>query len=196
MSFYGDAPAELIYAMPAIGGAVTGTVTIGSAAGGPLLGNTTYPAELPHNYFSKAGKSILVEGGGIATTGTTTPTLKLGVALDSGTGVATASIVASTGAFTTVASLTTQWYFRVLITATAVGSSGTLQAIGLLHWGLYNLTTSVPQPTYLMGAGSTTPVSFATNQTTPVFVEPFAYWSATTTSLSMTMTNLFVWGLN
>jgi hypothetical protein len=191
--------------MPGVGGAVTGTTTTGTAAGGPQLGGggassaTVQPAELPHNYFSKVGKSILVEGGGVAVTGTTTPTLKFGVYLTTLLGVPSNSggvTLASTGAFTTVASLTLNWYFRLLTTCTATGSSGALQSIGQLFWGLNNLTTSVPQPSYLMGASSTTPVTYNTGQSVPVWVEPLAYWSATTTSLTMTMTNMFIWGLN
>jgi hypothetical protein len=205
VSFYGDAPAELLYAMPGVGGAVTGTLTTGTAAGGPQLGGggasstTVQPCELPHNYFSKAGKSILIEGGGVFVTGSTTPTMKFGVYLTTQLGVPSAAggvTLAATGAFTTVASITGNWYFRLLVTATAVGSSGTLQSIGLLTWGPNNLTTTVAEASYLMGASSTTPVTYNTGISVPVWVEPLAYWSATTTSLTMTMTNMFVWGLN
>jgi hypothetical protein len=110
-----------------------------------------------------------------------------------GTPVAT---VAKTGAFTSIASKTFNWYFRLLVTCTATGGSGTLQATGLLNWGENNLTTTVAQQSYLLGAATTAAVSLNTAQSTPVYIEPLAYWSATTTSLTMTMTNFFVWGLN
>lgn len=205
MSFFGDSPAELLYAMPGVGGAVTGTLTIGSAAGGPQLGGggasstNVQPAELPHNYFSKAGKSILIEGGGVASTGTTLPSMTFGVYLTTLLGTpsnAGGVTLAKTGAFIVVASLTINWYFRLLVTATSVGSAGALQSIGQLWWGVNALTTSVPQPSYMMGASTTTPVTYNTGQSVPVWVEPLAFWSATTTSLSMTMTNMFIWGLN
>lgn len=198
MSFYGDAPAELIYAMPASGGAVTGTITTGSAAGGPDLGNTAFAAELPHNYFSKVGKSILLEGGGFFTTGSTAPTLKFGIGINTSVGIVTANILCSTGAFTTIASTTDGVFnFRVLMTATALGTSGTLNAAGRLDWGSKTVTTTVGVPSYLMSPSATsTPFTFATNQTTPVYIEPFAYWSTTSTGPSVTMTNFLMWGLN
>jgi hypothetical protein len=198
MSFYADAPAELLYAMPASGGAVTGTVTIGSAAGGPELGSTSLPMELPHSYFSKVGKSLLIEGGGFFTTGSTAPTLKFGIGIDTSVGIVTANILCSTGAFTTVASVTDGVFnFRALVTATVLGTAGTLAAVGKLDWGSKTVTTTVGVPSYLMSPSATsTPFTFNTIQTTPVYIEPFAYWSTTSTGPSVTMTNFFVWGLN
>lgn len=35
-----------------------------------------------------------------------------------------------------------------------------------------------------------------TNQTTPVYIEPMAYWSTTSTGPNMVLTNFFLWGLN
>ena len=198
MSFYADAPAELIYAMPSTGGAVTGTVTTGSAAGGPDLGLTAFPAELPHNYFSKTGKSIMIEGGGFFVTGATAPTMKFGICVNTAVGISTANIMCSTGAFTTIASVTDGVFiFRVLITCTAVGSAGTLTAAGKLLWGSKTVTSTAGIPTYLMSpSASSTPFTFITNQTTPVYLEPFAYWSTTTQAPSVSMTNFFIWGLN
>jgi hypothetical protein len=204
VSFYSDAPAELLYAMPGIGGAVSVTLSTGTGAGGPQLGgggaNSTLvqPCELPHNYFSKVGKSILCEGGGVFVTGTTTPNLVFGVYLNTVLGTPSAALLAKTGAFATIASITGNWYFRLLTTCTATGSSGTLQSIGTFTWGPNALTaTTYTEPTtYLLGASSTTPVTYNTGQSVPVWVEPLAFWSATTTSLTMTMTNMFVWGLN
>jgi hypothetical protein len=107
------------------------------------------------------------------------------------------TLIAKTGAFAQVASVTGNWYFRLLVTCTATGSSGTLQAIGVLNWGPNALTVSTANTnTYLLGASSTTPVSFNTVQSTPVYLEPLAFYSATTTAQTITMTNMFVWGLN
>lgn len=205
MSFYGDAPAELIYAMPGVGGAVSATISTGTAAAGPQLGggganSTTIPAcELPHNYFSKVGKSILIEGGGIfATAASGNGNMNFGMYYDNAIGGSSGlTLIAKTGAFAQVASVTGNWYFRLLVTCTATGSSGTLQAIGVLNWGPNALTVSTANTnTYLLGASSTTPVSFNTVQSTPVYLEPLAFYSATTTAQTITMTNMFVWGLN
>ncbi len=200
MSFYSDAPSELLYAMPASGGAVTGTITTGSAAGGPDLGSTAAAMELPHNYFSKIGKSLLIEGGGFFTTGaTSTVTLKFGLNVNTVVGQGAPGILCSTGAFSMLAGAITDgvFNFRVLVTCQTLGSAGTLTACGRLDFGSKTVTTSVGVPTYVMSPSSTsTPFTFATNQTTPVYIEPFAYWSTTSLSPSITMTNFYVWGLN
>jgi hypothetical protein len=205
MSFFGDSPAELLYAMPGIGGAVTATLSTGSGAGGPQLGGggasstLVQPAELPHNYFSKVGKSILIEGGGVfATAASGNGNFTLGLYLNTVLGTPSAVLLAKSGALAVIGSITGNWYFRLLVTCTATGSAGTLQSIGMLAWGPNALTaTAYTEPTvYLLGASSTTPVTFNTGQSVPVWIEPLAFWSATTTTQSITMTNMFVWGLN
>lgn len=208
MSFYGDAPAELLYAMPGIGGAVTNTVTSGSVSGGPLLGggqswgngSTFAPAEIPHNYFSKIGKAILIEGAGVYSLGATIPTMKFALYLDNTIGGVT-TLLCGTGAFTadTTSRAAMAFNFRAYATCTETGPNGALQAWGLLGWGMIPaLTTTVaaPQITYAMGAGTTTPVTFSTNQTTPVYLEPYASWSTSSTGPSITLTQMFMWGLN
>jgi hypothetical protein len=207
VSFYADAPAELIYAMPNVGQAVVGTVTSGTAAGGPMLGGGAAgvaslipPCELPHNYFSKVSKAIMIEGVGIYSLGSSIPTIKFGISLDSALGTQ-GTVLATTGAFTvdTTSRAAMAFNFRVLATCTAVGVSGTLQSWGWLNWGMVpTLTTTVvaPQITYTMSAGTTTPVAFNTSQTTPVYIEPMAWWSSSSTGPSITLTQLFVWGLN
>ena len=207
MSFYMDAPAELLYVMPGVGGAVTGTVTSGTASGGPLLGggaagvgSTIPPCELPHNYFSKQGKAILVSGYGVYSLGATVPTMKFAVCLDSALGTQ-GTVLAATGAFTadTTSRASMAFNFSVIATCTAVGPNGSLQAWGWLNWGMVTgLTTTVaaPQISYVMGATSTAPISFSTTQTTPVYIEPYASWSTSSTGPSITLTQMIVWGLN
>lgn len=210
MSFYSDAPAELLYALPNVGNSVTiGTAvgTTGTAAAGPLLGGGAAgvaslipPCEIPHNYFSKIGKSILVEGFGIYTLGVNIPTLTFSLYLDSAIGTPSTKL-AGTGAFTvdTTSRAAMGFNFKVLATATGLGVSGTLQSWGWLNWGLVpSLTTTVtaPQISYYMNNGTTTPVSFNTTQTTPVYLEPYAWWSTTTNTPSITLTQMYVWGLN
>lgn len=209
MSFYADAPAELLYAMPNVGAAVTGSVTTGTAAGGPMLGGGAAgvaslipPCEIPHNYFSKTGKSILIQGSGIYGVGSSIPTMKFSLSLDSVIGTPGTSLV-TTGAFTsadtTVGRTTMGFNFHTFVTCTGVGVSGTLQAWGMLNWGFIpSLTTTVgaPQITYYFGAGTTTPVVFNTAISTPVYLEPYAIWSTGTAGCTITLTQMFVWGLN
>ena len=128
----------------------------------------------------------------------TAPTLKFGIGIDTSVGIVTANILCSTGAFTTVASVTDGVFnFQALVTATVLGTAGTLAAVGKLDWGSKTVTTTVGVPSYLMSPSATsTPFTFNTIQTTPVYIEPFAYWSTTSTGPSVTMTNFFVWGLN
>ena len=208
MSFYADAPAELLYSMPGIGQAVTGTVTSGAASGGPLLGggvtagaaSVIPPCEIPHGYFAKAGKALMVDGVGVYSLGSTIPTMKIAMAIDNVVGTPVTTLCA-TGAFTadTTSRAAMAFNFRVYVTATQVGASGLLQAWGWLNWGMIpSLTTTVaaPQITYYMGAATTTPVSFNTQQSVPTYLSPYASWSTSSTGPSITLTSMFVWGLN
>ena len=204
MSLFGDAPAELLYNMQGVGGAVTGTVTTGTAAllggGGGGAGSLVPPCEIPHNYFAKVGKAIAIDGVGVYSLGSSVPTMKVALYLDSAVGTPGTQL-AATGAFTadTTSRAAMAFNFRIIATATAIGVNGALQAWGWLNWGMVPaLTTTVaaPQITYYMGAGTTTPVSFNTSQSTPVYLEPYASWSTSSTGPSITLTQMFVWGLN
>ena len=172
MSFYADAPAELLYNMPGVGGPVTNTLTAGGSVGGPMLGggqtwgagSLIPPCEIPHNYFSKVGKAILVEGAGVYALGTTVPTLKFLLAFDNAVGPASpTTTLLTTGAFTadTTSRAAMAFNFRAYITATTIGPNGLLQCWGLLNWGMVpSLTTTVvsPQITYVLGPATTAPV--------------------------------------
>jgi hypothetical protein len=210
VSFFGDAPAELLYSMPGIGGAVTNTLTVGQSIGGPLLGgggtggagSLVPPAVLPYNYFSKQGKAILIEGFGVYSLGATIPTLKLGIALDTAIGTQT-TVIGTTGAFTvdTTSRSNMCFNFKLLCTATQVGVNGQLQSSGFLNWGMQGgttITTTVVLPaiSYQLGTGTTTPVPFNTVTSTPVYIEPYAWWSTSSTGPSITLTQMLVWGLN
>lgn len=207
MSFYADSPAELLYAMPGVGGAVTNTITSGSASGGPLLGgggagagSLIPPCEIPHNYFSKQGKAILIDGMGVYSLGSSIPTMKFVASIDNVLGTQ-GTVLCSTGAFTadTTSRAAMGFNFRIFATATQVGPNGLLQTWGILNWGLVNaLTTTVvaPQISYVMGAANTTPVSFNTAQSAPTYLDLYASWSTSSTGPSITLGQLFVWGLN
>lgn len=210
MSFYADAPAELLYAMPAVGNAVTNTVTTGQASGGPLMnGGPTAgvaslipPCEIPHNYFSKQGKAIMIDGVGVYSLGSVVPTMKIALYIDNVPGTPVASqLLCATGAFTadTTSRAAMAFNFRAYVTCTQPGPSGTLQAWGWLNWGMVpSLTTTVtaPQITYVMGPATTTPITFSTAQSTPTYLDVYASWSTSSTGPSITLTQMLVWGLN
>lgn len=207
MSFFADSPSELLYVMPGIGGAVTNTITSGSAAGGPLLGgggggagSLIPPCEIPHNYFNKQGKAILIDGMGVYSLGATVPTMKFVCSVDNVLGTQ-GTVLCSTGAFTadTTSRAAMGFNFKIFCTATQVGPNGALQTWGFLNWGMVNnLTTTVtaPQITYVMGAASTTPVTFNCVQSAPTYLDFYASWSTSSTGPSITLGQLFVWGLN
>lgn len=204
MSFYSGTQTELLYAMPASATAVTaGAITVLSAS------STTNPAyQLPAYFFSNTsgvGKSLLLKGGGWLTVGGTAVTDVFTVGLDTAAGTL-ATTIAKTGAFTTLINWTDAVFtFEVLMTATAVGSSGTINAIGSITLGAGNnasaptlgtmgtSTTASLGSTIMIGTGQT-PVSY--NNSTAYFLELFNTWSATTGSPSITLTNFFVFGLN
>ncbi len=208
MSLFGDAPAELLYCQTGPGNAVTNTVTSGAASGGPLLGGGPTagvatgiaPCEIPHNYFSKQGKSILIEGMGVYSLGATIPTLKFVCSIDNLIGTQ-GTVLCSTGAFTadTTSRAAMGFNFRIFATCTAVGSSGALQSWGILNWGMISAATNTvvaPQISYVMGVASTTPVTFNTAQSSPTYLDFYASWSTSSTGPSITLGQLFVWGLN
>lgn len=194
--------------MPNVGNAVTNTVTSGVSSGGPLLGGgptagvatVIPPCEIPHNYFFRQGKAILVDAYGVYSLGSSIPTLKIAASIDNTIGTQGTPLCA-TGAFTvdTTSRAAMGWNCRILITCTAVGPSGTLQAWGWVNWGMVpSLTTTTPAPqiTYLMGPGTTTPVTFNTAQSLPTYLDLYANWSTSSTGPSITMTQMLMWGLN
>lgn len=197
MSFLTGTQAELLYAMPSSGSAITGTVTTGTAAllsGGSTATLPAYqiPAYFWGNTYGVA-KSMLIQGGGTFATGATTQTGKLAIYLDTAIGTP-GTLLVSTGAFNPTASVAQGTFmFEVLVTATAVGTSGTLNAIGRLFWGnSASNAGTVAGAVYLMGTAGTVAYSNAT----AYFPEVYFSWGATTTTETITLTNLILWGLN
>jgi hypothetical protein len=197
MSFLTGTQAELLYAMPGSGGAVISTATTGT---GQLLSggsSATLPAySLPAYFFPNtygAGRSILIEGGGSYSTGSATKTLNFGIFADTAIGTS-ATAIATTGAIVDIASITNgAWMFQVLLTCTAVGTSSTVNAVGTFTWGAGNNAATTTSGTYMIGAPNS---AVSLSNATPYFLEVFAWWSATTTSQTITMTNYLIWGLN
>ena len=132
--------------------------------------------------------------------GATIPTMKMAFYIDNTPGTV-GTLLCATGAFTadTTSRAAMGFNFKVLVTCTAVGPSGTLQAWGWLNWGMVpTLTTTVaaPQITYVIGPATTTPVTFNTAQSSPTYLDVYANWSTSSTGPSITLTQMFMWGLN
>lgn len=196
--------AELLYAMPASGNAVSGVSTTGTFTSLLLSQPNTGTAPayaLPAYFFPNTygvGRSMLIQGGGTYNTGSTTETLTFNLYFDTSVATTSGSAVkiAGTGAMTGFqqASQTNWgWSFDCLLTCTAVGPSATINAIGKFHIGPANNAATASSSTvdFIIGGPSAT-----INSSTSYFIEAFAWFGATTASQNMTMTNFIVWGLN
>jgi hypothetical protein len=198
ISFLTGTQAELLFSMPAAGAAVSGTVTTGTAALVTPVGGATAPAYfLPAYFFSDSygtGKSILIQGGGTLANGATTETLQLGLYLDTAVGTP-GTVLCRTGAFSPFGASTAQtgaFMFEVLITAASVGTAGVLNAVGRVFTGQAGTTGTAGGSVFLMGSSSEPTI----NNATGYYVELYASFGATTTSQTVTLTNMLVWGLN
>src|SRR6185437_13747640 len=202
MSFLTGTQAELLYAMPATGASLTGTVSTGGTA--QLLsapGGATTPAYfLPAYFFQDSycvGKSLLIQGGGTLLGGPATQNVRFALYLDTAIGT-TGTLLCSTGLFPpfgSTVSLTGAFYFEALLTCTAVGTTGTLNTVGRLT------TSQANNPTTTQNTGGASILMQAAtqptfNNSTGYFIELYAYFGATTTTQAATLTNLYVWGLN
>jgi hypothetical protein len=198
ISFLTGTQAELLFSMPANGAAVSGTVTTGTAALITPIGGATTPAFfLPAYFFGDTygvGKSILIQGGGTLANGATTETLQLGIYIDTTIGTP-GTALCRTGAFSPFGASTAQtgaFFFEALITATSVGTAATLNAVGRVFTGQAGTTGTAAGSVFLMGSG--TQPTF--NNSSGYFIELYASFGATTTSQTVTLTNMLVWGLN
>jgi hypothetical protein len=202
MSFLTGTQAELLYAMPATGGAVTGTVSTGGTA--QLLtpaNSATAPAFLLPAYFFPdtygVGRSLLIQGGGTLLNGPATQNIRFMLYMDTTAGTQL-NLLCSTGVFSpfgTTVSQTGAFAFDVLVTAASVGTAATLNTVGKLVVSVAgNSTTTINTtgPSLLMQ--SSTQPTF--NSSTAYFLEMFCYFGATTTTQACTLTNFYVWGLN
>jgi hypothetical protein len=203
VSFITGTQTELLYAMPASSTAVTAaaqTLLSANAAANPAY-------QLPAGFFAPQsgngpGKSLLLKGGGVFSVGTTAVTDVFTVAIDATAGTY-ANTIAKTGAFTTVASVANGAFeFELMLTATAVGTSGSLNGVGHLLWGPANNAAAPSQSAYsatlsgqpIMIGTPQTPVSF--NNTSAYYLELFNTWSSTTGASTITLTNFLIFGLN
>jgi hypothetical protein len=202
MSFVTGTQAELLYAMPATGASVTGTVSTGGTA--QLLtppSSATAPAYLLPAYFFPdtygVGRSLLIQGGGTLLSGATNENVRFALYLDTTAGTQ-ATLLCSTGLFTPFGTTVTQtgaFSFDVLVTCTAVGTAGTLNTVGRLHCGVAGNPTTTQATTglCLLMQSATQP---AFNNAQSYFIDLYCYFGATTTTQAATLTNFYVWGLN
>lgn len=185
--------------MPVTGASVTNTVSTASTGViSPVSGATTAPYLLPAYFFPDTygvGRSILIQGGGTLLSGPATQTTRFAFYLDTSVNVQ-GTLLCATGAFSpfgTTVSQTGAFMFEILVTCTAVGTAGTLNAIGRLFTGQSgNTATAATGVTMLMNS-ATQPVF---NNGTAYYIEAFANFGATTTTQAVTLTNMLVWGLN
>lgn len=207
MSFVTGTQAELLYAMPASGAAVT-------AAAAAILSGTTAanpPYGLPPNFFSQAsgngpGKSLLIKGGGWYTVGTTAVTDIIKIGLNTTQNTASIAVtLGATGAWTTVISQSNVAFaFELMCTLTVPGKAGTncsMNSVGTLLIGQANNAANPTLQT--VGAQWATPIMIGAPQTAVAFdptvtqyVEVSNQWSVTTGAPTATLTNFYVLGLN
>ncbi len=209
MSFYTGTQCELLYAMPAPGPSVTGTVT-NTLASQPQA--TGLPYQLPANFFTQQsggglGKSLLIKGGGYFSTTSTGMTGTFGLWLDTVSGT-TGVQLATTGAFTPVASITNGAFeFEVLVTCQLLlgtGAASKLNAVGHLFWGPGNNAAAPSLASTAQTSGGAVMMIGAPNSTDGVaitnssayYVENYFSWSTTTGGPVLTLTNFLVFGLN
>ncbi len=195
MSGFTGTQAELLYAMPASGAAVTAAATTVMSA----ANTTTFPAYSlpagPNGFFPAAGKSLLIKGGGWFTTSSTAMTQTISIGFDTTAGTLSA-LKCATGAFTPTASVTNGAFeFEIMATITALGASANLNAVGHLLWGTGNNAATASPQLFMIGAPNAG-VALANPWTTTYYVEAFSAWSLTTGAPTVTLTNFMVFGLN
>jgi hypothetical protein len=205
VSFLTGTQAELLYAMPASGSAVTAaaiTVMSGSTAANPAYA-------LPANFFSPQtgttpGKALLLKGGGSWATPTAARTTVFTAGLDTTAGTLGITL-AKTGTLTSVVtSATAAFDFEIMVTMTAQGvgaTAGTLNAVGWVEYGIANNAAAGTFGTYSSNNASRfmigTPQTAVTfNTLTSYYLEVFNTWDATTNAPTTTLTNFYVFGLN
>jgi len=195
LSGFTGTQAELLYAMPASGAAVTAAATTVMSA----ANTTTFPAYSlpagPNGFFPAAGKSLLIKGGGWFTTSSTAMTQTISIGFDTTAGTLSA-LKCATGAFTPTASVTNGAFeFEIMATITALGASANLNAVGHLLWGTGNNAATASPQLFMIGAPNAG-VALANPWTTTYYVEAFSAWSLTTGAPTVTLTNFMVFGLN
>ena len=206
MSFYTGTQCELLYAMPAAAPSVSATATTSILSANST---TLLPYQLPAAFFTQqsgggVGKSLLIKGGGFFTLGATADTVTIALYMDTTAGTQL-TLMAQSGAITPVVSITNGcWEFEILVTCAALGSGANskLNAVGHIFWGPGN---NAAAPTFasngqtsaagvtMIGAPQT---GVTITNTNAYYLDLYAWWSATTNSPTITLTNYMIFGLN
>jgi hypothetical protein len=200
MSFLTGTNVELIASSAVAGSALanstTTTVVSVGAAG----------AYLPIGFFytNAVGKKLRVVADGILST-TATPTIKIGVTLDTVLGTVNASQVSNffTGAVTTPAAgavSNSQWHLEVELCVQSIAyasGSSSGQTVGIVGYGWLAQSVSGIDATAagtVFLAGTTTAVNYPVNQA--YFVDIAAVWGTSSASNTLTCENVSVYGCN
>ena len=126
----------------------------------------------------------------ISTTGT--PTFTFAAALDTTQG-SYGTTLAATGAFTTASGLASAAFTaRFRCAAQALGTSGTLSVTGELNIGAAANAATTAATTYMLGTTSLV----AVNTTVDNYLEIWGTWGTASASNTVTLQQLFAWGLN
>ena len=191
MSWTTGTQTEALAANTAVGSAqntFTSARAVGPASGAGYL---------PANFFlpsNGAGKALLVKAYGVLST-TGTPTLALGVSLNTTQGTYNSGGVLAVTAATTMGSSVTNvpWELEVLATCVSTGASGTFLAYGF--WKMYPTSSTI---TSVVCASSTanpnTAVSISTESA--YYAEISAAWGTSSASNTLTVYQTTVIGLN
>jgi len=192
--------------MPAAAPSVSATATTSILSANST---TLLPYQLPAAFFTQqsgggTGKSLLIKGGGFFTLGSTADTVTIAMYMDTTAGTQL-TLMAQSGAITPVVSITNGcWEFEILVTCSALGSGANskLNAVGHIFWGPGN---NAAAPTFASaGATSAAGVTMigapqtgvTITNTNAYFLDLYAWWSATTGSPTITLTNYLIFGLN
>jgi len=189
---YGTYP-ELLYSMPASGAALANSASralLSTAA----AATSSEPLRIPPSFWDPArngGQAFLVECGGfISTTGT--PAFTFAAALDTTQGTF-GTTLAATGAFTTGSGLASaEFTARFRCSTQQLGATGLLTVTGEFSIGAAaNAATTASTP-YMLGTSSLV----AVNTTVDNYLEIWGTWGTASPSNTVTLQQLFFWGLN
>jgi len=189
---YGTYP-ELLYSMPASGAALANSASraLLSTASSAV---TSEPFRIPPSFWDPArngGQAFMAElGGFISTTGT--PTFQFQAALDTTQGTY-GTTLAATGAFTTASGLASAAFTaRFRCSTQQLGATGLLSVTGEFNIGAAANGATAAAATYMLG----TSTLVAVNTTVDNYLEIWGTWGTAAAGNTVTLQQLFVYGLN
>jgi hypothetical protein len=204
MALYPLVPGGLLFAQNGAGTPNTGTTAAGTAT---LLSqrSTTYPLPvLDQGYFqpmSGIARSIKVVARGVISlvSAGSVQTLVAGCAFATSDTATIGTTLAATGTITPATSqavTTAIWELELDITATNVGTSAAMQALGLFTIANTTATLGTLAGTMTVGAGGSATVVMSTEQAN--YLQIYSTWGASNTSVSNTMTcyQVYIFAMN